>query len=84
MWGWGVGVIVWVWGVSAGLGVGVSVGFWGGVKTVSISMCLSGRRMHVWMLTPPPNLSEGVSIGKLILGRMAVIWMLIVFATRLM
>ena len=21
-------------------------------KTVSISMCLSGRRMHVWMLTP--------------------------------
>ena len=23
-----------------------------GVKTVSISMCLSGRRMHVWMLTP--------------------------------
>ena len=25
---------------------------WGGEKTVSISMCLSGRRMHVWMLTP--------------------------------
>jgi hypothetical protein len=31
-----------------------------------------------------PEYCEGVSIGKLILGRMAVIWMLIVFAMRLM
>ena len=32
---------------------------WGGVKTMSISMCLSGRRMHVWMLTPPEFIRGG-------------------------
>ena len=32
---------------------------WGGEKTMSISMCLSGRRMHVWMLTPPVFIRGG-------------------------
>ena len=40
------------WGFFVTVGVELFCDYWGGEKTMSISMCLSGRRMHVWMLTP--------------------------------